>query len=220
MKVLTKLLLTVIILTLTTFCFCENNTEEQEVMESVVVENDIKIIDRENYQVQIKQYDKDYPIVLYVVFRESTPLINEIRKILREELLIFAKTEIEPALQDSLKKEEEEKQKEKDSKNKKENKQNRKESKTNKEEEQNKIEKKIGLETIRSVVIASAWFDDNISESLEKIELTKKYGAFVWLYDEIDKDNIFTFEEYLKYLKNKKEIFKKKEKLEKSEDMQ
>ena len=206
MKVLTKLLLIVIILTLTTFCFCENNAKEQEVMESVVVENDIKIIDRENYQVQIKQYDKEYPIILYVVFKESTPLINEIRKILREELLIFAKTE------------EEEKQKEKDSKNKKEERQNK--SETNKEGEQNKIEKKIGLETIKRVVIASAWFDDNISESLEKIELTKKYGAFVWLYDEIDKDNIFTFEEYLKYLKNKKEIFKKKEKMEKSEDMQ
>ena len=217
MKVLTKLLLIVITLTLTTFCFCENNTKEQEVMENIA-ENDITIINRDNYQVQIKQYKKDYPIALYVVFKESTPLIAEIRKILREELLIFAKTEIEPALQDSLKKEEEGKQKEKDLKNKKEERQNK--SETNKEGEQNKIEKKIGLETIKRVVIASAWFDDNISESLEKIELTKKYGAFVWLYDEIDKDIVFTFEEYLKYLKNKKEFFKKKEKLEKSEDVQ
>ena len=41
MKVLTKLLLIVIILTLTKICFCENNAKEQEVMESVVVENDI-----------------------------------------------------------------------------------------------------------------------------------------------------------------------------------
>lgn len=209
MKVLTKLLLIMIIfLTLTAFCFCENNTKEQEVMENIV-ENDITIINRDNYQVQIKQYEKDYPIALYVVFKESTPLIAEIRKILREELLIFVKTEIEPALQDSLKKEEEKKKKEKD-----------KYSKNKKEEKQNKIEKKIGLETIKKVVIASAWFDDNISESLEKIELTKKYSAFVWLYDEIDKDIVFTFEEYLKYLKNKKEFFKKKEKLEKSEDVQ
>ena len=47
----------------------------------------IKVIDRENYQVQVKQYNKDYPIILYVVFKESTPLLDEIKKILKTEIL-------------------------------------------------------------------------------------------------------------------------------------
>lgn len=185
MNFLIRFIFTIIFFMFPIFCFCENNNIQRE-----FEENNTKVIDRETYQVQIKQYDKDYPMVLYIVFKELTPLPDEIRKILRTELLTFAKTEIEPTLKDS--------------------------SQTKKKENQNKT--KTGLETIKKVVIASAWFDDQVSENLEKIELTKKYGAFVWLYDETDKAKIFTFEEYLKYLKKKKEDFKKKEKTEKDKD--
>ena len=119
----------------------------------------IKVIDRENYQVQVKQYNKDYPIILYVVFKESTPLLDEIKKILKTEILAMSKTK--------------------------------------------KIENDI---------VASAWFDDQVSDNLEKIELAKKYGAFVRIYDKEEKKSMgtVTFPEYLKYLKNKKEEEKKK----------
>lgn len=121
----------------------------------------IKVIDRENYQVQVKQYNKDYPIILYVVFKESTPLLDEIKKILKTEILAMSKTK--------------------------------------------KIENDI---------VASAWFDDQVSDNLEKIELAKKYGAFVRIYDKEAKKSMgtVTFPEYLKYLKKKKEEEKKKEK--------
>jgi hypothetical protein len=68
MKVLTKLAFIVSVLILPIFCFCETDNNEEN--------NIINIIDRETYQVQIKQYNKDYPIVLYVIFKESTPLLN------------------------------------------------------------------------------------------------------------------------------------------------
>ena len=60
-------------------------------------------------------------------------------------------------------------------------------------------------------IIASAWFDDQISDKLEKIELTKTYGTFVWISDEKER-KIVNFIEYLKYLKKKKEEDKNKEK--------
>ena len=135
---------------LPTFCFAENNEDVQ-----------IKTIDRENYQVQIKQYNKNYPLVLYVVFKEETPVIDEIKKILRTEIVTLTKTR--------------------------------------------KIEDDI---------IASAWFDDQISDNLEKIELEKNYGAFVRIYDKEKKKavGIVSFPEYLKYLKKKKEENKNKQK--------
>ena len=136
------------------FSFAENtDTVKQEDKTS------IKTIDRENYQVQIKQYNKDYPLILYVVFKEETPLLDEIKKILKTELLSLTKTK--------------------------------------------KTENDI---------IASAWFDDQVSDNLEKIELAKKYGAFVRIYDKEKKKEagIVTFPEYLKYLKKKKEEDKKK----------
>ena len=189
MKVLTKLAFIISVLILPTFCFCEPDNNEENCI--------INFIDRENYLVQIKQYNKDYPIVLYVIFKESTPLLNEIRKILRTELLVFAKKELEPTLKANLK--------------------TKKKSKDNNKDKQKETE--TGLKTIKKVVIASAWFNDQVSENLEKIELTKRYGSFVWLYDETDKDKIFTFEEYLKYLKKKKEDSKKKERTENSKDI-
>ncbi len=135
---------------LPTFCFAENSEDVQ-----------IKTIDRENYQVQIKQYNKNYPLVLYVVFKEETPVIDEIKKILRTEIVTLTKTR--------------------------------------------KIEDDI---------IASAWFDDQISDNLEKIELEKNYGAFVRIYDKEKKKavGIVSFPEYLKYLKKKKEENKNKQK--------
>ena len=135
---------------LPTFCFAENTEDVQ-----------IQTIDRENYQVQIKQYNKNYPLVLYVVFKEETPVIDEIKKILRTEIVTLTKTR--------------------------------------------KIEDDI---------IASAWFDDQISDNLEKIELEKNYGAFVRIYDKEKKKavGIVSFPEYLKYLKKKKEENKNKQK--------
>ncbi|MBQ1609368.1 MAG: hypothetical protein II090_00355 [Elusimicrobia bacterium] len=135
---------------LPTFCFAENTEDVQ-----------IKTIDRENYQVQIKQYNKEYPVILYVVFKEATPLLDEIRKILRTELVSLTKTR-----------------------------------------------------RIDNDIVASAWFDNQISDDLEKIELTNKYGAFVRIYDKEKKKEAGTvsFPEYLKYLKKKKEDDKNKQK--------
>ena len=135
---------------LPTFCFAENTEDVQ-----------IKTIDRENYQVQIKQYNKEYPVILYVVFKEATPLLDEIRKILRTELVSLTKTR-----------------------------------------------------RIDNDIVASAWFDNQISDDLEKIELTNKYGAFVRIYDKEKKKEVGTvsFPEYLKYLKKKKEDDKNKQK--------
>lgn len=135
---------------LPTFCFAENTEDVQ-----------IKTIDRENYQVQIKQYNKDYPVILYVVFKEATPLLDEIRKILRTELVSLTKTR-----------------------------------------------------RIDNDIVASAWFDTQVSDDLEKIELTNKYGAFVRIYDKEKKKEagIVSFPEYLKYLKKKKEDDKNKQK--------
>ena len=138
------------------FCFAENENNSQKKEEVSV-----KVIDREDYQVQIKQYTKDYPWILYVVFKESTPLLDDIKKILRTELVSLTKTR-----------------------------------------------------KITSDIIASAWFDDQVSEDLEKIELTNKYGAFVRIYDKEKKKEMGTvsFPEYLKYLKKKKEEDKNKNK--------
>jgi hypothetical protein len=63
-------------------------------------------------------------------------------------------------------------------------------------------------------IVASAWFDNQISDDLEKIELTNKYGAFVRIYDKEKKKEvgIVSFPEYLKYLKKKKEDDKNKQK--------
>lgn len=149
MKILSKIIITVSLFLLPAFCFAENGNNSQQKEETP-----IKVIDREEYQVQIKQYNKDNPMVLYVVFKESTPLLSDINKILKTEILTLTKTR--------------------------------------------KIENDI---------IASAWFDDQVSDNLEKIELAKKYGAFVRIYDKEKKKDvgIVNFQEYLKYLKKKKE---------------
>ena len=147
MKSITKFFLTIFLLSV--FCLPQNGFTAQQKDETP-----IKTIDRETYQVQIKQYNKDNPIILYVVFKESTPLLEEINKILKTEILSLAKTR--------------------------------------------KIENDI---------IASAWFDDQVSDNMEKIELTKKYGAFVRIYNKEEKKSagIVSFPEYLKYLKKKKD---------------
>ena len=104
------------------------------------------VIDRENYQIILKQYSKQYPMALYVVFKEFTPLISEIQKILRTELLTISKI--------------------------------------------------VGSKTI----IASAWFDDQISDNIEKIELSTRNSAFVWVGNQ---KTIKSFPEYIKYLKDR-----------------
>lgn len=156
MNFITKIFLMIFLFSLPVFCFAQNSFAAQQKEETSV-----KTIDRETYQVQIKQYNKDNPIVLYVVFKESTPLLDEINKILKTEILTLAKTR--------------------------------------------KIENDI---------IASAWFDDQVSDNMEKIELTKKYGAFVRIYDKEEKKSagIVSFPEYLKYLKKKKDEDKLKTK--------
>ena len=104
------------------------------------------VIDRENYKIILKQYSKQYPMALYVVFKESTPLISEIQKILRTELLTISKT--------------------------------------------------VSSKTI----IASAWFDDQVSDNIEKIELSTRNSDFVWVGNQ---KNIKSFPEYIKYLKDR-----------------
>ena len=104
-------------------------------------------IDREDYQIILKQYAKKYPMVLYVVFKENTPSIPEIQQILKKELLTISKT--------------------------------------------------VGNNTN---IIASAWFDDQISDNIEKIELSTKNSAFVWVSNQ---KTIKTFPEYIRYLKNR-----------------
>ncbi|MBR3654290.1 MAG: hypothetical protein IKN62_02505 [Elusimicrobia bacterium] len=156
MKNLIKSLFIFALFILPVLCFAENenNIQKQD-------ETPITTIDRETYQVQIKQYNKNYPVVLYVVFKEETPVIDEIKKILRTEIVSLTKTK-----------------------------------------------------RIENDIIASAWFDDQISDNLEKIELAKNYGAFVRIYDKEKKKavGIVSFPEYLKYLKKKKDEDKNKAK--------
>lgn len=140
---------TITLFMLPALCFCDE--KNQELFSE-------KTIERDDYLVKIKQYKQEYPLILYVVFKESVPLLNSITKILKTEILTLANTE-KP----------------------------------------------------KTDIIASAWFDDQISDKLEKIELTKTYGAFVWISDEKER-KIVNFNEYLKYLKKKKEEDKNKEK--------
>lgn len=128
------------------FCFAER---EQTVP--------IKTIERDDYTIQVKQYDKKYPVVMYVVFKNSVPVLSELNKILKTELLTY-----------------------------------------------------VNAENIKSPVIISSWFDDQVSDNLEKIELNRNYGAYVFYTDSKGKQ-IVTFTDYLKYLKKKKEDEKKKQ---------
>ena len=59
----------IILFMLPVLCFCEEQKQE------LVFEKDI---DREEYLVKIKQYKQEYPLILYVVFKESVPLLNSI----------------------------------------------------------------------------------------------------------------------------------------------
>ena len=116
----------------------------------------VKVIEKEEYNIQIKQYDKKYPVIMYVVFKDSVPVLSELNKILKTELLTY-----------------------------------------------------VNSENIKDTVIISAWFDDQVSDNLEKIELTKTYGAYVSYTNERGR-HIVPFSDYLKYLKKKKEDEKKK----------
>lgn len=49
------------------------------------------IIERNNYTVHIKQYDKQYPVAAYVVYKNNIPLLDEIKKTLRKELIAMSK---------------------------------------------------------------------------------------------------------------------------------
>ncbi len=148
MKIL-KILLTVSIIALvSSYSFAEQGqSNEQNVP--------VKIIEKEEYNIQVKQYDKKYPVVMYVVFKDSVPVLSELNKILKTELLTY-----------------------------------------------------VNSENIKDTVIISAWYDDQVSDNIEKIELTKNYGSYVFFSDEKGKQ-VVTFPEYLKYLKKKKENEKK-----------
>lgn len=71
------------------FTFAENEKIIQQKDETA----NVKTIDRQNYTLQIKQYRKDYPVVLYIIFKESVPASDEIRNLLYRELRIFSKKE-------------------------------------------------------------------------------------------------------------------------------
>ncbi len=131
--------------------FAEQDKENEDSKQNVSV----KTIERDNYQIQIKQYDQKYPVIMYVVFKDSVPVLSELNKILKTELLTYVNTE-----------------------------------------------------NIKDTVIISSWFDDQVSDNFEKIELTKSYGAYVFCIDEKGKQ-VLTFSDYLKYLKKKKEDEKK-----------
>lgn len=118
----------------------------------------ITTVERKNYNVQIKQYDKKYPVVAYIIFKNEIPLLDNVKKILRTELLIMSK--------------------------------------------------KYG---VKNNIIASAWFDNKISGKLEKVELSKNYSAFIWVCNK--EKTIMAFNDYINYLKKKKEKERKKEKL-------
>jgi len=51
----------------------------------------ITTVERKTYNVQIKQYDKKYPVIAYIIFKNEIPLLDNVKKILRTELLIMSK---------------------------------------------------------------------------------------------------------------------------------
>ncbi|MGE4385110.1 MAG: hypothetical protein AB7E39_04500 [Endomicrobiaceae bacterium] len=107
------------------------------------------IIERNNYTIHIKQYDKQYPVAAYIVYQNNIPLLDEIKKTLRKELIAMSK----------------------------------------KQGAQNNV-------------IASAWFDNNMTGKLEKIKLSKNYSSLVWVCGK--ERTIMPFNDYINYLKKKK----------------
>ena len=157
-----KLLFVIIFLFYSVISFCDQ--KQQNVENNVNNVEDVKITvkDRDNYQVQIKQYSKEYPVVIYVIFKQTTPPLDNIMQILKQEIMSMSKKE--------------------------------------------------GL---KNNIIASAWFDDEHSDELEKINLTSKYGAFIWIYN---KKTVMNFYDYMQFLKREKDKEKKKKLLEKNKE--
>ena len=140
------LLSTILVLFVSVSCFAQDAVfQAKNSGEKMFYTN---TIEREGYQVLLKQYSKEYPMALYVIYKEFTPLVSEIQKTLKKELLTISKT----------------------------------------------VSKDV-------VIIASAWFDDQISEEIEKIELSTRNSAFVWVGGE--EKTIKSFPDYIKYLKEK-----------------
>lgn len=129
--------------------------EDEKIIQKKDQTANIKVIERENYTVQIKQYRKDYPVVLYIIFKESAPVSDEIRNLLHKELRIISKKE-----------------------------------------------------GFHNDIIASAWTDDTISETLTKIDLSQSSSAFVWVSKE---KKIISFSDYIKFLKKQKKDKKNKD---------
>lgn len=88
MKLNLFFLLTLLFLT-SSFVFAQ----DEKIAQQKDTTTNIKTIEKQNYQVQIKQYRKDYPVVLYVVFKEAVPASDEIRNLLYKELRIASKKE-------------------------------------------------------------------------------------------------------------------------------
>lgn len=129
--------------------------QDEKIVQQKDETTNIKTIERQNYNVQIKQYKKDYPVVLYIVFKEAVPVSDEIKNLLYKELRILSKKE--------------------------------------------------GL---KNDIIASAWINDTISETLTKIDLSEGSSAFVWVSKE---KKIISFADYLKFLKKQKRDKKNKD---------
>ncbi len=64
--------------------------------EKIILKKDdsgiIRKIEKQNYSVHIKQYNKDYPVVLYVILKER-PSNEEVKNMLYKELKLISKKE-------------------------------------------------------------------------------------------------------------------------------
>ena len=76
------------------FSFCQSAFSFEQ--EKIILKKDdsgiIRKIEKQNYSVHIKQYNKDYPVVLYVILKQQ-PSNEEVKNILYKELKIISKKE-------------------------------------------------------------------------------------------------------------------------------
>ena len=88
-----KLFFTVVFLFFTGISFCDQIQQNTEYGKNTVEDVQVTVKDRDNYQVQIKQYSKEYPVVIYVIFKQTTPPLNNIIQILKQEIMSMSKKE-------------------------------------------------------------------------------------------------------------------------------
>jgi hypothetical protein len=68
-------------------------TEKEKIVHPKDYTADIKTAERSNYKIEIKQYKKDYPVVLYLIFGTEIPSAGDIKNLIYKELKISAKKE-------------------------------------------------------------------------------------------------------------------------------